>query len=74
MSLLSMFKGKGPSGFGYGSTAESVTEGLDLSGQTILLTGSNSGIGKETLRVLTKRGARCHCCGTHRGKSTGRLR
>ncbi|MBW1832838.1 MAG: SDR family NAD(P)-dependent oxidoreductase [Deltaproteobacteria bacterium] len=52
-----MFKGKGPSGFGYGSTAESVTEGLDLSGQTILLTGSNSGIGKETLRVLTKRGA-----------------
>jgi WW domain-containing oxidoreductase len=57
MSLLSMFKGKGPSGFGYGSTAESVTEGLDLSGQTILLTGSNSGIGKETLRVLTKRGA-----------------
>ncbi|RLB37925.1 MAG: short-chain dehydrogenase/reductase SDR [Deltaproteobacteria bacterium] len=52
-----MFKGKGPSGFGYGSTAESVTEGLDLSGRTILLTGSNSGIGKETLRVLTKRGA-----------------
>ena len=57
MSVVSMFKGKGPSGFGYGSTAESVTEGLDLSGQTILLTGCNSGIGKETLRVLTKRGA-----------------
>lgn len=56
MSLLSMFKGKGPSGLGYGSTAESVTEGLDLSGRTILLTGCNSGIGKETLRVLTKRG------------------
>jgi len=56
MSLLAIFKGKGPSGFGYGSTAEDVTQGLDLNGSTILLTGCNSGIGKETLRVLTKRG------------------
>jgi len=57
MSLVSMFKGKGPSGFGYGSTAEDVTAGLDLSGRTILLTGCNSGIGKDTLRVLAMRGA-----------------
>lgn len=52
-----MFKGKGPSGFGYGSSAEDVTQGLDLTGRTVLLTGSNSGIGHETLRVLAKRGA-----------------
>ncbi|MGB5522991.1 MAG: SDR family NAD(P)-dependent oxidoreductase, partial [Polyangiales bacterium] len=57
MSLLSMFKGKGPSGFGYGSNAEDVTQGLDLTGRTVLLTGCNSGIGHETLRVLAKRGA-----------------
>ncbi|MBD3166403.1 SDR family NAD(P)-dependent oxidoreductase [bacterium] len=57
MSLLAMLKGKGDSGFGYGSTAEEVTEGLDLTGMTFLLTGCNSGLGQETMRVLTMRGA-----------------
>ena len=57
MSLYGMLKPKGPSGFGYSSTAEEVTEGIDLSGKTILLTGCNSGIGLETLKVLSRRGA-----------------
>lgn len=58
MSLLSRIKRPGPSGFGYGSTAEEVTRGLDLSHRNILLTGCNSGLGFETLRVLARRGAR----------------
>lgn len=58
MSLVEHFKPKGPSGFGYGSTAEQVTEGLSLAGQTILVTGCNAGLGQETVRVLALRGAR----------------
>jgi NAD(P)-dependent dehydrogenase (short-subunit alcohol dehydrogenase family) len=58
MSLLSRFTRPGPSGFGYASTAEEVTRGLDLRGKTYLLTGCNSGLGFETLRVLASRGAR----------------
>ncbi|MEO0602418.1 MAG: SDR family NAD(P)-dependent oxidoreductase [Myxococcota bacterium] len=44
--------------FGFDSTAEDVTDGLDLSGQTWLITGVNSGLGLETARVLGLRGAR----------------
>jgi NAD(P)-dependent dehydrogenase (short-subunit alcohol dehydrogenase family) len=56
MSLIAAFKGTGPNGFGYGSTAEEVTEGIDLSKKTFLLTGCNSGLGLETMRVLSLRG------------------
>lgn len=58
MGLISTLTPKGPSGFGASSTAEDVTRGLDLSGKTILLTGCNAGIGLESLRVLSMRGAR----------------
>lgn len=57
MSLLSRIKGKGASGFGYGSTAEQVADGISLAGKTIVITGCNSGLGFETARVLSLRGA-----------------
>lgn len=58
MSLYSRIKPLGPSGFGYGSTAEQVTAGISLAGKIYLVTGCNSGLGLETLRVLALRGAR----------------
>ena len=50
--------GKAPlSAFDAASTAEEVTAGLDLTGRTFAITGANSGLGYETMRVLTMRGA-----------------
>jgi NAD(P)-dependent dehydrogenase (short-subunit alcohol dehydrogenase family) len=50
--------------FGARSTAEEVTAGLNLHGQTALVTGCTSGLGYETMRVLALRGA--HVIGTGR--------
>lgn len=55
--------------FGAESTAEEVTRGLDLSGMTIVVTGCNSGLGYETMRVLAMRGA--HVIGTARTQEKG---
>ncbi len=50
--------------FDINSTAEEVTNGVDLGGRTVLITGVTSGIGLETMRVLALRGA--HVIGTGR--------
>jgi WW domain-containing oxidoreductase len=64
MSILSIVSRNGPTGFGYSSTAEDVTSGVSLAGKTILVTGCNSGLGLEAMRVLALRGA--HVIGTSR--------
>jgi NAD(P)-dependent dehydrogenase (short-subunit alcohol dehydrogenase family) len=71
MSLYSLIKPRGPSGFGYGSTAAEVTAGLSVRGKTVLITGCNSGLGYETMRVLASRGAQV--IGTGRTEQKARL-
>jgi WW domain-containing oxidoreductase len=69
MSVLALIKGKGPSGFGYGSTAEVVTQGIALKGKNFLVTGSTAGLGIETVRVLAQRGARVFATGRSKEKA-----
>jgi NAD(P)-dependent dehydrogenase (short-subunit alcohol dehydrogenase family) len=57
--------------FGRDSTAEEVTAGMDLGGRTALVTGSNSGIGFETARVLALRGAHVICAARTDDKARG---
>lgn len=49
--------GRSASGFSSSSTAEGVTDGIDASNLTAIITGASSGVGAETARVLAKRGA-----------------
>ncbi|KAF9689329.1 hypothetical protein SADUNF_Sadunf01G0081000 [Salix dunnii] len=56
ISRMWFFGRKGPSGFSASSTAEEVTQGIDGTGLTAIVTGASSGIGAETTRVLALRG------------------
>ncbi|KAL8226926.1 hypothetical protein R6Q57_016758 [Mikania cordata] len=52
--IFSLFSG--PSGFSANSRAEDVTDGIDGTGLTAIVTGASSGIGMETASVLALRG------------------
>lgn len=52
------------SDYGFSTTAEEVVANLDLAGKTVLITGCNSGLGLESMRVMAARGA--HVIGTGR--------
>ncbi len=43
--------------FGSESTTDDVLEGVDLSGQRVLITGASAGLGQETARALAAHGA-----------------
>ncbi|XAS70885.1 SDR family NAD(P)-dependent oxidoreductase [Micrococcaceae bacterium Sec5.1] len=45
------------SGFGHGSTATEVIDGINLQGKTAIVTGGYSGLGLETVRALVSAGA-----------------
>ncbi|XP_042021491.1 short-chain dehydrogenase TIC 32, chloroplastic-like isoform X1 [Salvia splendens] len=51
-----IFGRRGPSGFSACSTAQDVTQGIDGSSLSAIVTGASSGIGQETARVLALRG------------------
>jgi NAD(P)-dependent dehydrogenase (short-subunit alcohol dehydrogenase family) len=50
--------------YGFDTTAEEVARGIDLTGKTMLVTGCNSGLGYESMRVMAAQGA--HVIGTAR--------
>lgn len=53
---MSAFGWRGQSRFSASSTAEQVTQGVDGTGLTAIVTGASNGIGAETARVLALRG------------------
>ena len=44
-------------GFGRKSTAQEVARDISLVGKNVIITGANTGLGKETARVMARMGA-----------------
>ena len=56
------------SGFGWSSTTDEALTGVDLTGQTVFITGANSGLGQETARAMAAKGAHVIMAGRDQGK------
>ncbi|WP_296720824.1 oxidoreductase [Erythrobacter sp.] len=54
--------------FGKDTTADEVLADKDLSGQTVFITGANSGLGQEAARAMAARGAHVVMAGRDQGK------
>lgn len=54
--------------FGHSSTADEVLAGHDLTGQTVFVTGGNSGLGQETARAMAAKGAQVVMAGRDQAK------
>jgi len=55
--FMDRFSKVGANGLGFHTTGEEATKSLDLKNKTVVVTGANSGLGLETVRVLSLRGA-----------------
>jgi NAD(P)-dependent dehydrogenase (short-subunit alcohol dehydrogenase family) len=55
--------------YGPDTTTEEVLEGVDLSGKRILITGSSSGLGEESARALSSKGAAITMAARNREKN-----
>ena len=58
---------------GFNTSAEEASEGIDLQGETIVVTGGSAGLGVETIRVLALRGAQVVSVVRDRAKGEGAL-
>ncbi len=54
--------------FGHSTTTDQVLAGKDLSGQTVFITGANSGLGQETARAMAACGAQVVLAGRDSAK------
>lgn len=56
------------SAFGWSSTTDEVLAERDLTGQTVFITGANSGLGQETARAMAAKGAHVMMAGRDQAK------